>query len=197
MEIIRLTTWIAAPEERCFRLATCATFHEALAKGVLKRNPNAVDEALLIGGDELIWPGHRAGMQLKYTTRISSVRPTGYFREVLVTGRHFVHLEHDHHFTPLNEGTRVRDEVRYRLLSPGPAGLLVAPLVRRYLTSRIALRNQLLKAAAESDVWRRYLIESASAAGNSVVQANPGPSMPRDKTSTERLPHGQVAQHHH
>ena len=196
MEIIRLTTWIAAPEERCFRLATCATFHEAMASGALKRASKDLEETPLIGGDELIWPGHRIGMQLRYTTRIAAVRPTGYFREVLVTGRHFVHLEHDHHFTSLNDGTRVRDEVRYSLLPPGPAGLLVSPFVRRYLTSRIALRNQLLKAAAESDLWRRYIGETEKSAGNPVDHVNSGSSILRDKTSPESLPHGQIAQHH-
>jgi len=164
----------------------------------MRRVPKDLEETPLIGGDELIWPGHRAGMQLRYTTRIVAVRPTGYFREVLVTSRHFVHLEHDHHFTTLNDGTRVRDEVRYSLLSPGPAGLLVSPLVRRYLTSRIALRNQILKVTAESDVWRRYLGESAEPAGDP-LDSNPGRSTSRNKgnkVSTERLQDWEMAQHH-
>jgi hypothetical protein len=163
-----------------------------MAKGTIKRAPKVPDDIPLIGGDELIWPGHRAGMQLRYTTRVDALRPTGYFREVLVTSRHFLRLEHDHHFTTLNDGTRVRDEVRYCLLSPGPAGLLLSPLVRRYLTSRITQRNQVLKAAAESEVWRRYL---SGPDGYFDQHANPGHSSTLDKAQPEPQPHGEMAEH--
>jgi ligand-binding SRPBCC domain-containing protein len=148
MEIIRLTTWIHAPAEQCFRLATSAEFYATLAgsskNAALQAGAPHRDLTL---GERLNWPGRYLGLKLGYTTRITLLRPPCYFCEVLDEGP-FRHFEHDHHFTPLNEGTRLRDEMRFLPL-PGVLGPMTVPLVRRYLVSRILSRNRLLKSAAE------------------------------------------------
>jgi ligand-binding SRPBCC domain-containing protein len=156
MQIIRLTTWIDAPADRCFNLATSAEFHPILAKPFARTVPaGGIPNRELTTGDRLIWPGRYLGLQLRYTTRIDLMRPCDYFREVLDTGC-FHQFEHDHHFTPLNDGTRMRDEIRFTI----PAGLLgpmTAPLARRYLVSRINLRNAILREVAESGSWHGYV----------------------------------------
>jgi ligand-binding SRPBCC domain-containing protein len=154
MQNIRLTTWIKAPAERCFSLATCAEFHSLMAKFTAKGTPNG-DLIDLCVGDRLIWPGHYLGLQLRYTTRLQFIRPCSYFQEVLDVGS-FRHFEHDHHFTPMNGGTRVRDEIRF-VIPQGLLGPMTAPLTRRYLFSRISLRNEILREVAESDLWMDYL----------------------------------------
>jgi len=155
MEIIRLTTWVKASAGQCFKLATSAEFHAALAKpskDVMLTSSTPNHE--LSVGDQLLWPGRYLGLQLQYSSRIDLLRPPDYFREVLVEGP-FRHFEHDHHFTPLNEGTRMRDEVRFQLPS-GLLGPMSIPVVRRYLISRIALRNELLKEAAEAGIGGEF-----------------------------------------
>ncbi len=159
MQNIRLTTWIDAPPERCFRLATSADFHSILAKLSTKGSSNGEPVDLSVG-DKLIWPGHYLGLQLRYTTRIQFTRPCSYFQETLDMGS-FRHFEHDHHFTPMNSGTRMRDEIRF-VIPQGLLGPMTAPLTRRYLFNRISLRNALLKDAAESDGWREFLEPTSS-----------------------------------
>lgn len=150
MEIIRLSTWINAPADRCFRLATSREFHAVLVgAGTTKASTEALITLSL--GDRLLWPGHYLGLQMHYATRIDQMRPFNFFREVLDDG-YFRHLEHEHHFTVLNDGTRVRDEMRF----VGPVGVL-NPLVRRYLASQIKMRAQILKETARSDEWKSYL----------------------------------------
>lgn len=83
------------------------------------------------------------------------MRPCSYFQEVLDVGN-FRHFEHDHHFTPMNGGTRVRDEIRF-VIPQGLLGPMTAPLTLRYLSSRISLRNEILSEVAESDAWKEYL----------------------------------------
>jgi ligand-binding SRPBCC domain-containing protein len=154
MEIIRLTTWINAPAEKCFRLATSAEFYAALAGSPrnIAFDADAPHRDLTVG-ERLNWPGMSLGLKLGYTTRLSLLRPPCYFCEVLDEGP-FRHFEHDHHFTPLNDGTRVRDEMRFLPVS-GLFGFTTMPLVRRYLISRILSRNRMLKGAIEFRGQRR------------------------------------------
>lgn len=155
MEIIRLTTWIKAPVERCFRLATSPDIHQVLVSlsvsGILRPGPSPH----LSEGDRLKWPGHYLGLLPTYTTRIAQMRQCGCFREVLETGG-FRHFEHDHHFTPLNDGTRMRDEIRF-VIPPGFLGPMTTPVVRRYLIWRISMGNSLFRHIAQSQLWRQYL----------------------------------------
>lgn len=155
MQIIRLTTCIHAPAERCFGLATSTEFHSVLAALAEKRAQEQQEHHELGVGDRLMWPGHYLGLQLRYTTRISLMRPYDFFREVLETGS-FRHFEHDHHFTPLNGGTRMRDEIRF-VIPPGLLGPMTTPLVRRYIMWRISMRNSLLRQTAQSELWKHYV----------------------------------------
>jgi len=186
---MRLTTWIAAPEERCFGLATCAEFHGVLAKGREGTASHETVHGQLNSEDRLVWPGHTAGLQVKYTTRIEALRPPNYFREVLDQGC-FQHFEHHHHFTFLNDGTRMRDELRFSL-PPGPQCLITIPLLRRYLASRIGMRNQILKMVAETEMWKSYLPQAAS----QQEDPTPGPSSIRKRARSANLPAGQMAAH--
>ena len=69
----------------------------------------------------------------------------------------FRHFEHDHHFAPMDDGTRMRDEVRFS----APWGLLgrmtTKMFVRKHLVELLVERNAMIKRVAESEEWRRYL----------------------------------------
>lgn len=182
MEIIRLSTWINAPAERCFRLATSREFHLVLVKGKTRASAGALITLAL--GDRLLWPGHYLGLRLHYATRIDQMRPFNFFREVL-DGGYFRHLEHEHYFTALNDGTRVRDELRF----VAPVGML-RPLVRRYLMSQLRMRGQILKETAQSDAWRSYL-EPLERPNNS---AHPETRQPRND-APQRVATSHMATH--
>ncbi|HMF54452.1 MAG TPA: hypothetical protein VK593_08890, partial [Edaphobacter sp.] len=62
----------------------------------------------------LSWQMRAGRMTFSYVSRIESLRPFTYFREVMVAGV-FRHFEHDHHFARMDDGTRMRDEVRFEL----------------------------------------------------------------------------------
>ena len=158
MEMIRLTTWIAAPEELCFRLATDAGFHQVLSQELKQdKLPEHAGTPIHLG-DNWQWSGRCAGFAYKYATRIEALRPASFFREVLERG-YFRAFEHDHHFTFHNNGTRMRDEIRF-VIQPGLGSGLIVPLLRRSLVAAIAHRGHILKAAAESNDWRRFLAQA-------------------------------------
>jgi ligand-binding SRPBCC domain-containing protein len=156
METIRLATWIDAPVERCFLLSLSIDLHVASLGRTKERAIDGVTAGLIGEGETVTFQARQFGLRLRHTSRIEVLRPYSYFRDVMVAG-FFRHFEHDHHFAPLDDGTRMRDEIRFSLRW-GPFGRLASKLlVRRRLISLIAERNAAIKQVAESEAWRQYL----------------------------------------
>ena len=151
METIRVATWIDAPVERCFLLSLSIGLHAASAGSAWLNAKGGVTSGLLREGQTVTLPGRPFGV-LRHTCRIDELRPHSYFRDVMVAGN-FRHFMHEHHFAPMNDGTRVRDEIRFSSRW-GPVGnILARKRLRVYLMERAAA----IKRVAESDEWRRYL----------------------------------------
>jgi len=177
MVTIRMNTWVDAPVERCFLLATNVDFHMASAKPMNERAVAGVMHGALRQGDSVTWREWHYGMPLSHTNHVECCRPFSYFRDVMVSGV-FRYYEHDHHFAVMDDGTRVRDEVRFAV-PLGPLGRIVEKLVlRRYLISMLKLRNAALKRAAESNEWHKYL--------DIPIEEAPVKSRPSKLTSLER-----------
>lgn len=150
MEIIRITTLIKAPVDRCFKLSTTIDLDLAAA--------NSTSKSVIDG------VANRLGYPMTHKIRMEDCRPYSFFRDVMVEGA-FTFYQHDHHFAPMNDGTRVRDELRFAA-RPGPLGRLVEKLyLRRRLTKLLRRRNALLKKVAESEEWRRYITDETSRSG--------------------------------
>jgi ligand-binding SRPBCC domain-containing protein len=162
MGIIRLSTWIDAPMERCFKLATSIDLHLASTAQTQEKAIGGVTSGLLREGESVQWQGRHFGRLLTHTSKIDGWRPYCYFRDVMVAGM-FLRFEHEHHFAVMNDGTRMRDEIRFA----APYGMLgrVAEKVvlRRHLIAILKQRNAVIKRVAESEEWRRYLERSAVA----------------------------------
>lgn len=153
MVTIRLTTWVNAPVERCFLLATNVEFNSARISA--KAESDAGPDMFRVGDtvDRSSW---NLGFRMSHTSRIEEIRPYSYFKEVLIEGS-FRQFEHEHHFTPVDEGTRVRSEVRF-IGGPGPLRLAIERvLLRRYVMKLLMARHMRLKDAVESNEWRKYL----------------------------------------
>jgi ligand-binding SRPBCC domain-containing protein len=156
METIRLTTWINAPVERCFKLAVCMDFHPAALEALHGKGLNGRNNGLISVGVPVKWKGSYFGVPWTHTGVIDLWRPFTYFRDVEVEGA-LRHYEHDHHFAAMDDGTRVRDEVRFAA-PMGALGRMAEKMVlRRHLMKLLMLRNAALKQVAESELWHKYL----------------------------------------
>lgn len=155
METIRLMTWIDAPVERCFKLSTSIDLHLASAASIEEKAVDGVTTGLIGDGEMVTWNARHFGLELHHASRIDGWRPYAYFREVMVEGV-FQRYEHEHFFAVMDDGTRMRDELRFSLPG-GPLGRLVGTLVRKRLTALLLKRNATIKRVAESEEWHRYL----------------------------------------
>lgn len=156
MVTIRLNTWVNAPVERCFKLATSVALHIASGRPMKEMAVSGVTHGLLREGDTVKWSVRPFLLRLTHTSLVEVSRPFSHFREVMIAGV-FARYEHEHFFAVMDDGTRVRDELKFA--APfGPLGRMMETLVlRRYMTALLKRRNLALKQAAESDGWRLYL----------------------------------------
>jgi ligand-binding SRPBCC domain-containing protein len=156
MVTIKLNTWVDAPVERCFKLATSIEFHIASARPLREKAVSGVTTGLLGEGDMVKWRARHFLVRLSHTSLVTGWKPFSHFREVMVSGI-FARYDHEHYFATMDDGTRVRDELKFS--APfGPLGRMVEALVlRRYMTSLLKRRNAALKQVAESEEWRVYL----------------------------------------
>jgi ligand-binding SRPBCC domain-containing protein len=162
METIRLATWINAPVERCFLLSLSIDLHVASARDTQEQAIDGVTTGLIGEGQTVTFRGRHYGALRQHTSRIDVLRPHSYFRDVMVAGS-FKHFVHEHHFAPMDDGTRMRDEIRFS----APWGPLGQILARKRLKAFLMERNAVIKRVAESEEWRRYLdggIEGLAAA---------------------------------
>jgi ligand-binding SRPBCC domain-containing protein len=156
METIRLTTWIDAPVERCFKLSASIDLHVASAASTGEKAVDGVTTGLIGEGESVTWSARHFGMKLRHTSRIDGWRPYSYFRDVMVEGL-FQRFEHEHFFAVMNDGTRMRDEVRFACPAGALGRLATKFFVRRYLMAFLMRRNAIIKRVAESEEWHRYL----------------------------------------
>jgi ligand-binding SRPBCC domain-containing protein len=156
MEIIRLTTWMDAPVERCFKLATCIDLHVASARQTGEKVIGGVTSGLIGEGETVRWQARHFGRLWTHTSRIDGWRPYSYFREVMVEGA-FARFEHEHHFAVMDDGTRMRDEVCFAAPYGALGRLAERTVLRRHLLRLLRQRNAFIKQAAESEGWRKYL----------------------------------------
>jgi ligand-binding SRPBCC domain-containing protein len=156
MNTIRLSTWIDAPVERCFLLSLSIDLHVASAHNSHEKAIEGITTGLISEGETVTFQGRHLGIRLRHTSRIEKLRPYSYFRDVMVKGV-FGRFEHEHHFAAMDDGTRMRDEIRYS--APwGSLGRLATKLyLQRYLSAFLTERNAYIKQVAESDQWHKYL----------------------------------------
>lgn len=153
MFVVRHSTIISAPIERCFALSTSVAVveHELHMKPVAGRTSGLVE-----AGDTVRWEGQQLGFWNFHVSEIRHFDAPHFFQDHMIAGR-FRDFEHDHRFTETPEGTRLDDEIRFTLPF-GPLGWLVGRLILKPHVERLLKgRFRLLKHLAETDAWRTYL----------------------------------------
>jgi len=156
METIRLGTWIDAPVERCFLLSLSVDLHVATALSMRDNSSAGATEQTIGEGDRLTFRGRHFGVRWRHTSLIEKLRPHSYYRDVMISGP-FRHFEHDHHFAPMDDGTRMRDEVRFSASGGFFGRLRTRMFLRKQLKAFLMERNTMIKRLAESEDWHKYL----------------------------------------
>lgn len=160
MARVDLSLHIGAPPDRCFDLARSVDAHVHSTAATGERAVAGKTTGLLGLGEEVTWRAQHLGVRQHLTSRITAFDRPRHFRDTMVRGA-FARFDHDHHFTPADDGTLVRDVFDYR--APlGPVGWLAERLFLTAYMRRFLLRRlHALKALAESDGWTRFLPPAA------------------------------------
>lgn len=156
MPIVRLRTSIAAPPERVFDLARSIEAHQDSATGTRERAIAGVTRGLMELGDVVTWEARHFGIKQKLTVRITAFERPFRFQDAMVSGA-FKSMKHDHEFIAHPPGTLMVD--RFEFESPfGILGRMVDRLfLFAYMRRFLVRRNEVLKALAESEDWRKYV----------------------------------------
>ncbi|WP_263365112.1 SRPBCC family protein [Edaphobacter bradus] len=156
-------TVIGAPLERCFDLARSVEVH-------VKGNRHWGEQAValsgvtsgLVGlGERVTWQARHFGVRQTLISEITAMDAPRFFQDTMIRGA-FKSMQHDHHFRTLADGaTEMRDVFCFA----APLGVLgrVAEvlLLRQYMTTLLRERNAVVKQVAESNEWRKYLLDAS------------------------------------
>jgi ligand-binding SRPBCC domain-containing protein len=156
MGVLRLITRIRAPRERCFDLARSMELHMDSTSRTGERAIAGVTTGLLGPGEQVTWRARHLGVWQTLTSRMTIFDPPHHFRDSMVEGA-FARFDHDHFFEQEGEICVMRDV--FDFASPlGALGRLVDRVfLDGYLERFLVERNELIRQAAESEAWRRYL----------------------------------------
>jgi len=183
METIRLGTWIDAPVERCFLLSLSVDLHVATALSTRDKTSAGATERTIGEGDTLTFKGRHFGVRWRHTSVIEKLRPHSYYRDVMISGP-FRYFEHDHHFAPMDDGTRMRDEVRFSASGGFLGHLRTRMFLRKQLKAFLMERNAMIKRLAESEDWHKYLEQRLE--GPAASAAKEEAARRRDGTMSQR-----------
>ena len=158
MPRIELSTTIRAPIERVFDLARSLDLHSDSMSSTGERAVAGKTSGLFAPGDEVTWQARHFGVRQRLTSRMNGYERPRHFRDTMVRGA-FRRFDHDHFFTATDAGTTTMRDVFDFDAPLGPLGWLANALfLTRYMRKFLLIRNETLKAVAESlDRWRRYL----------------------------------------
>lgn len=147
MPVIDISLVIAAPIERCFDLSRSIDLHLESMRHTRERAVDGVISGLIGADQEVTWEARHFGITQRMTSRITAFQPPVYFQDSMVRGP-FASFVHDHHFSPVEGGTLVRDHVRFA--SPlGWLGRMADRLVITwYLRRLLQQRAEVIRRAA-------------------------------------------------
>ena len=156
MPVINITTRIHAPIQPVFDRSRSVDLHTASTAQTGERAIAGVTGGLMTLGQEVTWRARHFGIWQNLTSCITALEPPTYFRDSLVRGA-FRRFDHDHFFSQQGDITVMRDLFDYE----SPFGILGRTadrlFLKRYMKQLLVTRNVVIKAASETDAWRRYL----------------------------------------
>jgi ligand-binding SRPBCC domain-containing protein len=156
MQTIRLETRISAPVERCFLLSLSIDLHMDSTAPTREGAVAGVTHGLIGAGESVTWEGRHFGLRLRHTSRIVAYDPYRFFCDEMTAGA-FKSFRHEHYFDDAGSATIMRDVLQFA--APlGPLGAIAERIVlREYLRRFLTERNAMIRWAAESEQWQKYL----------------------------------------
>jgi ligand-binding SRPBCC domain-containing protein len=148
MATFELTTFIAAPLERCFDLSLDLDFHQRSFAHTGERIVGGRPSGRIGLHEFVTWEARHFGVAQRMSVGITAVARPHHFEDRMIHGP-FSGFHHVHAFEAVPGGTRMTDRFEFR--SPlGPLGALVDALfLKRYLRRLMETRNTALKTEAE------------------------------------------------
>jgi ligand-binding SRPBCC domain-containing protein len=159
MPVIEITTLIAAPIQRVFDLSRSIDLHTTSTAQTGEQAIAGVTSGLIGLGQEVTWRARHLGVRQHLTTRITAFDPPVHFRDTMVRGA-FRRFDHDHFFSENEAVTDMRDVFDFESPLGVLGGLADRLFLTDYLKRLLVTRNMVIKLAAETDEWRRYLQET-------------------------------------
>lgn len=156
MTVLRLCTSMAAPPERVFDLARSIDAHQESAGDTQERAIAGVTHGLIGLGDEVTWEARHLGIRQRLTVRVTELERPFRFQDVMVSGA-FKSMKHDHEFIAQAPGTLMVDRFEFESPWGGLGRLVDRVFLAGYMRRFLVRRNEVLKAMAESEDWRRYV----------------------------------------
>ncbi len=156
MTVINATTVIDAPIERCFDLSRSVELHTLSTARTGERAIEGRTRGLVEQGDTITWQATHFGIRQQLTTSIEKVVRPHFFSDRMLFGA-FKSLYHEHVFDEKDGLTVMTDKFCYE--TPwGIFGSVFDRLVlEKYMTRFLFDRNEMIKKAAEGDMWKEIL----------------------------------------
>jgi ligand-binding SRPBCC domain-containing protein len=156
---------INAPIERCFQLST----NIALVGRTLGMRPIEGKTDGMIGeGDRLVWAGWKFGFPQMHESLVTGYERPVFFQDTMGRGR-FRRFQHDHYLIEIDGHTLLNDKLRFTLSFGWPGKVVARYVAVPYLCRLLRRRMLLLKRVAETEEWRRYLVEETNGCSDEVA----------------------------
>ena len=151
MEVIRNTTLVCAPIDRCFDLSLSIDLELEAARGYKIRAVGGVTQGIIGLGQQVRWEAEQFGVRIIHESEITRFERPSYFQDRMVRGV-FRSFEHDHYFHRVDDRvTEIRDVVRFSMPLRWLGPISERLIVRRRLRRLIAARNRAIKQRAETE----------------------------------------------
>lgn len=149
MTTIHLTTEIKADIEKCFDLARDVDAHKLSTKETNEMAVAGRTTGLCELGDTITWEAKHFGITQNLTIEITLFNRPFFFEDKMLMGA-FKTMKHEHHFEEKNGLTMMIDKFEYDVPFGAIGKLFDSFILKRYMTSFLVKRNQVLKEIAEN-----------------------------------------------
>jgi len=154
--LIKLSTKINAPIERCFDLSTSIDLHKSSAAATQEEAIEGTTSGLIKLNETVTWRAKHFGIWHHLTVKITKYEKPNCFVDEMIKGS-FKVMKHKHEFQQIKNGTLMLDT--FQFASPfGILGKVVDLFIlKKYLKSFLIKRNKMIQDYAESDMWKEVL----------------------------------------
>lgn len=156
MRVIEIETFIAAPIERIFKLASCIDLHidsnASSGETVVKGKQSGLIEL----GDQLTWEARHFGVRQQLTVKVTAFEENVYFEDEMLKGA-FASMHHRHEFREVKAGVMMEDTFQFAAPLGVLGGLAEWLFLESYMHRFLKQKAAVLKRVAESDEWEQYL----------------------------------------